>query len=216
MHPSPHIGVWIAAFLTLGIFSFLYRDNPVYKLCEHLFVGVSAGYWVVLTFWSVVMPNLFDPMIEGIRRGSLEGWLLLVPLVLGVMLFSRFFPKGDWLSRWPIALILGVYPALRITGFGQGDFVEQLHGTILPFWSTPSFWVSVNNVILVVGLVATLVFFFFSKEHTGPLGGVAKVGIYFLMVSFGASYGYTVMARISLLIGRVMFLLDDWLGLIRF
>lgn len=216
MHPSPHIGVWIAAFLTLGIFSFLYRDNPVYKLCEHLFVGVSAGYWVVLTFWSVVMPNLFDPMIEGIRRGSLEGWLLLVPLLLGVMLFSRFFPKGDWLSRWPIALILGVYPALRITGFGQGDFVEQLHGTILPFWSTPSFWVSVNNVILVVGLVATLVFFFFSKEHTGPLGGVAKVGIYFLMVSFGASYGYTVMARISLLIGRVMFLLDDWLGLIRF
>ena len=94
--------------------------------------------------------------------------------------------------------------------------MEQLHGTLLPFWSTPSFWVSVNNVILVVGLVATLVFFFFSKEHTGPLGGVAKVGIYFLMVSFGASYGYTVMARISLLIGRVMFLLDDWLGLIRF
>ncbi len=216
MHLSPHLGVWIAAFLTLGIFSFLYRDNPVYKLCEHLFVGVSAGYWVVLTFWSVVMPNLFDPMIDGIRRGSPEGWLLLIPLVLGVMLFSRFFPKGDWLSRWPIALILGVYPALRITGFGQGDFVEQLHGTILPFWSTPSFWVSVNNVILVVGLLATLVFFFFSKEHTGPLGGVAKVGIYFLMVSFGASYGYTVMARISLLIGRVMFLLDNWLGLIRF
>ncbi len=216
MHPSPHPGVWIAALLTLGILSFLYRDNPVYKLCEHLFVGVSAGYWVVLTFWSVVMPNLFDPMIDGIRRGTLDGWLLLIPLVLGVMLFSRFFPKGDWLSRWPIALILGVYPALRITGFAQGDFVEQLHGTILPFWSTPSFWVSVNNVILVVGLVATLVFFFFSKEHTGALGGVAKVGIYFLMVSFGASYGYTVMARISLLIGRVMFLLDDWLGLIRF
>jgi hypothetical protein len=216
MHLSPHPGVWIAAFLTLGILTFLYRDNPVYKLCEHLFVGVSAGYWVVLTFWSVVMPNLFDPMIEGMRRGSLEGWLLLIPLLLGVMLFSRFFPKGDWLSRWPIALILGVYPALRITGFAQGDFVEQLHGTLLPFWSTPSFWVSVNNVLLVVGLVATLVFFFFSKEHTGPLGGVAKVGIYFLMVSFGASYGYTVMARISLLIGRVMFLLDDWLGVIRF
>ena len=87
MHLSPHPGVWIAALLTLGIFSFLYRDNPVYKLCEHLFVGVSAGYWVVLTFWSVVMPNLFDPMIDGIRHGSLEGWLLLIPLALGVMLF---------------------------------------------------------------------------------------------------------------------------------
>jgi hypothetical protein len=216
VHLSTNLGVWIGALLTLGILSFLYKDNPVYKFCEHLFVGVSAGYWVVLTFWSVVMPNLFDPMVDGIRHHSAEGWLLLIPLVLGVMLFSRFFPRGDWLSRWPIALILGVYPALRITGFAQGDFVEQLHGTILPFWSTPSFWIAVNNIILVVGLVATLIFFFFSKEHTGALGGTAKLGIYFLMVSFGASYGYTVMARISLLIGRVMFLLDDWLGLIHF
>jgi hypothetical protein len=32
------------------------------------------------------------------------------------------------------------------------------------------------------------------------------VGIWVLMVAFGASFGYTVMARISLLIGRVEFL----------
>jgi hypothetical protein len=218
VHVSTDIGVWIAALLTLGIFSFLYKDNPVYKFCEHLFVGVSAGYWVVLTYFSVVRPNLLDPLWQGFHQSppGASTWFLLIPLVLGVMLFSRFFPRGDWLSRWPIALILGVYPALRITGFAQGDFVEQLHGTILPFWGTPTFWDAVNNVILVVGLLTTLVFFFFSKEHTGAFGATAKVGVYFLMVSFGASYGYTVMARISLLIGRVMFLLQNWLGLVRF
>jgi hypothetical protein len=218
VHPSTDIGVWIAALLTLGIFSFLYKDNPVYKFCEHLFVGVSAGYWVVLTYFSVVRPNLLDPLWQGFHQAppSASTWFLLIPLVLGVMLFSRFFPRGDWLSRWPIALILGVYPALRITGFAQGDFVEQLHGTILPFWGTPTFWDAVNNIILVVGLLTTLVFFFFSKEHTGAFGATAKIGVYFLMISFGASYGYTVMARISLLIGRVMFLLQNWLGLVRF
>ena len=31
------------------------------------------------------------------------------------------------------------------------------------------------------------------------------------MLSFGASFGYTVMARISLVIGRMQFLLFDWL-----
>ena len=218
MHFSTDFGIWISALLTLGIFSFLYKDNPVYKFCEHLFVGVSAGYWVVLTFFSVVRPNLLDPLWAGFFRTgtTAQTWFLLIPLILGMMLFSRFFPKGDWLSRWPIALILGVYPALRITGFGQGDFVEQLHGTILPLWGTPSLWEAVNNAILVLGLLTTLIFFFFSKEHTGALGTVAKVGIYFLMVSFGASYGYTVMARISLLIGRVMFLLQDWLGVVHF
>jgi hypothetical protein len=214
MHLSSDIGVWIGAFLTLGIFSFLYKDNPVYKFCEHLFVGVSAGYYVVLTMISSVWPNMIQPLFWHFPEG--RNFLLLIPLVLGILLFSRFFPRGDWLSRWPIAFSLGVYPALRITGFAQGDLVEQVHGTILPLWVRGDAGTTINNLLLVGGLVTTLIFFFFSKEHKGALGGSAKVGIYFLMISFGASYGYTVMARVSLLIGRVMFLLDNWLGLLRF
>jgi hypothetical protein len=46
------------------------------------------------------------------------------------------------------------------------------------------------------------------------VGGVARVGIVFLMIGFGASFGYTVMARVSLLIGRLTFLMRDWLGII--
>ncbi|HET9252162.1 MAG TPA: hypothetical protein VFP58_08605 [Candidatus Eisenbacteria bacterium] len=214
MNLATDFSIWIAAFLTLGIFSFLYRDNPVYKFCEHLFVGVSAGYYVVLTMMSSVYPNMVRPLFTDFTGGLHS--LLLIPLILSIMLFSRFFPRGDWLSRWPIAFILGVYPALRITGFGQGDLVEQVHGSILPLWIPGDPGGSIGNVLLVTGLVCTLIFFFFSKEHKGALGGTARLGIYFLMVSFGASYGYTVMARVSLLIGRVMFLLDDWLGVLRF
>ena len=94
--------------------------------------------------------------------------------------------------------------------------MEQVHGTILPLWVPGDPATTLGNWLLIVGLLTTLIFFFFSKEHKGALGGAARVGIYFLMVSFGASYGYTVMARVSLLIGRVMFLLDNWLGLLRF
>ena len=94
--------------------------------------------------------------------------------------------------------------------------MEQIHGTILPLWVAGDIGTTIGNVLLVLGLLSTLIFFFFSKEHTGAVGGAARVGVYFLMVSFGASYGYTVMARVSLLIGRVMYLLDNWLGLLRF
>jgi hypothetical protein len=74
--------------------------------------------------------------------------------------------------------------------------------------------VSLTNILLVLGLLGTLTYFFFSMKHKGVLGGLARVGIIFLMVGFGASFGYTVMSRISLLIGRVSFLLHDWLHLI--
>ncbi len=58
LHPTHDVGIWIGALLTLCIFSFLYRDNPLYKFAEHLFVGVSAGYFIVLRFWTVIVPNL--------------------------------------------------------------------------------------------------------------------------------------------------------------
>ena len=53
------IGAWVSVFLTLCIFSYLYKDNPFYKAAEHIFVGVSAGYAFTLSFWDEIIPNLF-------------------------------------------------------------------------------------------------------------------------------------------------------------
>src|SRR5688500_20135247 len=88
MQLSANPGVWIAALLTLGIFSFLYKDNPVYKFCEHLFVGVSAGYWVVLTYYSSIKPNLVDPLFFAPLTVD-RHLLLVIPLVLSLFLFSQ-------------------------------------------------------------------------------------------------------------------------------
>jgi hypothetical protein len=70
-------------------------------------------------------------------------------------------------------------------------------------------WGGFSNFLLVAGLAASLLYFYFSREHTGALRVVSRVGVGFLMISFGASFGYTVMSRISLAIGRARFLLED-------
>jgi len=219
-HPSSDVGVWVAALLTLCIFSFLYKDNPFYKFAEHLFVGVSAGYYIILNFWTVVVPNLWEPLVKSfsapggptaVELGDYRIWLAL-PGVLGVLLFTRLFGRIGWLSRWSLAVIIGVYAGLKTTGFAQSDLVSQVQASLVPIF-TGSFWPSFNAVLFSIGLICSLLFFFFSREHKGALGGASKVGILFLMVSFGAGYGYTVMSRISLLIGRLQFLVEDWLGL---
>jgi hypothetical protein len=71
-----------------------------------------------------------------------------------------------------------------------------------------------GNLVLVVGTLTGLIYFYFSREHKGVFGGAAKIGVYFLMVTFGASFGYTVMSRMSLLIGRLYFLFGNWLGFV--
>ena len=210
---SERIGVWIAAALTLFIFSFLYKDNPFYKFAEHLFVGVSAGYIVVQQFWQVLVPNLFLPMAD---PDTDHRWTYFLGALLCVLLFTRLFPKISWLSRYTIAAIIGTYAGLKVTGFADAEVVEQVRATMVPLWSAGDPAGSINNIILVVGVITTLVFFFFSKEHKGAIGATAKLGIWYLMISFGAAYGFTVMSRISLLIGRFQFLLDDWLGFVRF
>jgi len=215
-HPAPFFpdpGVWIAALLTLFIFSFLYKDNPFYKFAEHLFVGVSAGYFVVQQFWQVIVPNLIDPVMDPAKP---HRWTYFVAVLLCLMLFTRLFAKASWLSRFAIAVIIGVYAGAKTTGFAQAEVVAQVQATMLPLWDSANIVGSINNIVLVIGVVCTLVFFFFSTEHKGAIGATAKLGIWYLMVSFGAAYGFTVMSRISLLIGRFQFLLDPWLGIVRF
>ena len=227
MSLSHDLGIWCGAVLTLFIFSFLYKDNPLYKFAEHLFVGVSAGYYIILNFWTVIWPNLLVPLgralqghgvdaqrtgVMAAELGDYRGWLVL-PLVFGVLLFTRLFgSRVGWLSRWSLAIIIGVYAGIKTTGFAQGDFVAQVQASLQPLW-TGNLGTSISAIIFTVGLVCSLLFFFFSREHKGALGAASRLGAFFLMIGFGAGYGYTVMSRVSLLIGRFQYLLGDWLGI---
>ncbi len=199
--------VWIAAALTLCIFSFLYKDNPFYKFAEHLMVGISSGYLIAVTWRDGIMPNLIVPL----QNGRLH---FIIPGILGIFMFLRFFPKLGWLSRWSLAFMIGLSAGTSIPPGIQARFLAQMSDAMLPLYVSGDIWASITNILLVGGTICCLIYFFFSKEHTGLFGKASKVGIWFLMIGFGASFGYTVMARISLLIGRVLFILRDWLGFI--
>ncbi len=208
----------VNGLFTLAILSFLFRDNPIYKFAEHLFIGVAAGYYVGLEWHNVFLPNLWHPLTGA--GDAPPRLILVIPFAIGLLMFSRFLPRFAWLSRWSLAMMVGAYAGLAVIGAAQGDFVPQVEATMIsavpragvPLWdaanvSAPS---GINNLVLVIGVFASLAYFFFSREHKGALGGFARLGIWFLMISFGASYGFTVMARYSLIIGRLDLLLREW------
>jgi len=211
----------VAAVLTLCVFSFLYKDNPLYKFVEHLFVGVAAGYVVAVQFHNVFVPNIWHPLIKG------HDLMPLVPLCLGMLLFARFLPRGGWISLWPLSLIVGTYAGLAVIGFASGDLAIHIKANLIPIIDVKSvgdftqrpglftFLEAISNPIIVFGLICTLSCFFFSKELEKVTRVTSKIGIAFLMIGFGAGYGYTVMTRIALLIDRFFLLFGDWLGIIQ-
>jgi hypothetical protein len=265
------IGIWIGAFMTLAVLSFLWRDNPAYRVSESVFVGVSAAYWMVIAFYSAVTQNLvarlfpsfakatlspYTPLDETVEDLAQKNWLgqwglidyesavgtaqtahwaqlmnfwYWIPFVLGILLLWRLMPKGQWVSRYTIAFVIGSIAGIRLVGFLSADFVTQIKAAIdsiyvpqytfdettgqMVFDYGLTFYESfMKRFVLLAGTLCVLVYFFFSLEHKGVVGQVSRVGIWVLMVTFGAGFGYTVMGRIALLVGRFEFLVKDWLA----
>ena len=260
------IGIWLGAFFTLAMLSFLYRDNVLYKIAEHAFVGVSAAYWMCVVFWTTVVPNLlgnlyprwtkftFTPGLdidEISEKLAAKSWLAgvidydaadgdaltasimqlmnvwyWIPMIFGIMLLWRLAPRGGWIARWPLAFILGTTAGIRLTGFLESDFMKQIQSTIMPLYVAVydaqtgaldfgrTFYASMNNTLVILSVCCGLVYFFFSLEHKGFVGKVSRLGISVLMITFGAGFGYTVMGRIALLVGRFEFIVKDWLNVV--
>lgn len=343
-------GLWVAAFLTLCIYSFLYRDNPFYRFAEHLFVGISVGYAIVISIHQGVIPLAWEPLAEAVSalwieitgevtpetRQALWGLFKIIPIFIGLLFFARLSPRHTWLIRYPIAILIGFGAGVAIPNVLQANIFAQTRGTLAPFGAIQTvsptsigtvgavfmvigvlctisyflisveqreslIWVSMigaasaiigfvlvigdnivadglnlneiigagimivgvistvsyfrlpaeqrrlliwipmigiflflagfaavyggtilsgdltplevlGAVLMVVGVICTLTYFFFSVEHSGPIKWTSKIGIAFLMIGFGAAFGNTVMGRLALMIHRVGFLINDWLA----
>jgi hypothetical protein len=202
--------IWIAAILTLAIFSFLYKENPFYRFAEHLFVGMSAGYGLARTWNNGLVPNLISPLFKG------HQYILIIPALLGLLYLCRFIPKLAHLILIPIAIGLGLGSGLGLAATIQTDIIKQMQSAIGDASNVAAGgWGLTWGIVSLIGVLTTLSYFFFSREQKGALKVSANIGIWFLMIGFGASFGNTVMGRISLLIGRVQFLLTDWIHVIK-
>ncbi len=205
------IGLMISATLTIAIFSFLYQDNALFKFAEHLFVGAAAAYMFHMFWYDVMQREVINTLFLP-PAGTSRNYWVIIPTVLGILLLGRIFKRTEVLSRIAFAFVVGFGAGQTIPNNIAGWILEQIGPTITPLFAGGS--LNFDGLIILLGVLAVLIYFFFSIEHKGFIGGVSKIGIYFLMISFGASFGYTVMARMSLLIGRIGFLFKDWIPLI--
>jgi hypothetical protein len=203
---SELLGLWIGGFLTLCIFSFLYKDNPFFRFAESLFAGVSLGYYIGIVSNNTLAPNLIRPLFTDFS-GRAD---LLIPLLLGLNLYTRYIPRIAWLARISLAVYIAYYVGINMVQKLQGEVVPQVGRTIIhPIGGS---FTPIDNLIIIVGVLSVLIYFFFSVEHKGAIGIISRLGIWFLMLGFGAAFGYTVMGRVSLLIGRMNYLFMEVLG----
>lgn len=209
--------VIFGVFATIFIYSFLWKENPLSRAVEHLFVGMAAVYTLAGMYDAAMTQAVW-----GAQRIEGGNYIWIIPILISLMYFFFFSKKYFYLYRYPVSIVAGIMAGMMICGMIQSNFLVQIQSTVtLPLigdgvweWSATNGYPGLNSLLIIIGVITALTFFFFTWEHKGALGISTKIGRYFLMATFGAAYGSTVMARISLFIGRLRFLYEttyeDW------
>jgi hypothetical protein len=199
------LGTWAAVFFTLGLFSILYRENPWYRIAESVYLGLAVGYQVALD-------------MKYVRYQWGEQWSSSLPMMVGFAIailistlwYFRFTKQYFYLYRWPLAIIVGtgIGAALRTVIFAQ--FTTQIIAQAkLNLWVPTNWLTTVNNILIFIMVPAVVMYFWFTGSYrdSAPMKVVDKIARYTMMAGFGSAFGYTILTRYSMLIGRAQFLL---------
>ncbi len=194
--------IWVAALVTIVVYSYLFKENRFYTAVEHLYVGTAAGYTVVMGYRNL-QSLVWQPLVN---QGK---YWVLFPAILGLLLFAPSFKKSaGWLRRYPMAVIVGLGAALSARSSVTSQFIAQIKASMVSVNS-------IDNVIMIAGTVLTLSYFIFTIKPNPVIKTAATGGKWFIMVTLGAAFGSGIMARISLLIGRLLLVFKDWIPLIK-
>jgi hypothetical protein len=194
------IGLWTGWVLMLMIYSYpLYKENPVYRFAEHLYIAVMLAVSLTVNF-SNVMRMCITPMMQG-------DITMIVPLVLGLMIYTMLIPEYRWVSRYPIAILVGAGFGLGIRGSIGPNIQDAIVSTITrPTDGGAMAWI--NFLYIAVGLICSVLYFLLTYEHSGSLQAPTRIGRLFIMVALGAYFGNTVLFRFTMLTGRAQFFLQ--------
>jgi hypothetical protein len=199
---------------TLAILSLVFKENKFYRLFEHVFIGLALGFDLQQTWIQVLRPLFWDPM-------AADGqWVWVFTVPVGLMFYGIYTQRFVWMSRLIFGFFFGFSATTVFQGIAEG-FFPQIVKSFKPLYAPHSIVGHVhrmafvlNDLLFLVILFSVIIYFFFAFEQKSrAVRGTAQLGRLFLMLSFGAIFGATIMTRMALLIDRMYFIFVDWLRL---
>lgn len=191
------IGGLIGTLFIITTMSMLWKDNVFFRFGQAAVMGASIAHYTFMNFQSV-HNNAIKPILGG-------NVLFIIPVVLGLLMYSRLSSDLAWLAKYPTSVLVGVGTGVMIAGSLRGQIIDQVKQTILDAFT------GLNGILILIGVVTAFSFFIFTKEHTGALGTSVKIGRVFLMISLGANFSGELVWYLTQMIGRLMYILNEFI-----
>lgn len=203
---STDIGIWLAAFFIIAVYSWLYKYNDLFRFAEHTLIGAAAGYGLVMG-----IRNIMQVGVGGVLNGKYH---FIIALILGLSLYMRFFNEYAWMQRYGISFVVAAGSVIRFRALIVTSVTQQIASAINKI-SLASALDGINSIVIIVFSLATMMYFAFSRRFSEDVPGYSYlnlIGRYGVLTLLGYYLGITIMTRLQFVINRLSFLLFDWLG----
>ena len=199
------VATWTAALVTILVWAYLFCERRFFRLAQHLLAGLATGYLVLLAIREVLVPRLLEP----IGSGSANPLLYVAALLALAMVGAAWLPRG--IVAVPVAVLVAATAAFALGGAVAGTLMPQLGASLI----APGLGAGqlVGSAISLAITVLVLTAFLHGAPRSRMLVGAAGAGRWLLLGGIGGWLGFLLVSRLSLLVDRVAFLLNGWLGI---
>ena len=187
---------WIGVLVTIGFWSYLYKENPLFRVVEFTFIGFATAHATVMAI-TELKKNLVAPIVNK------SNYILLVPTVLGLLLYTRYSKDLRFLERFPISIMVGIGTGVAVMAMVRAQLLAQIQQTIQP--GKP-----IDVLIIALLTLGSVTYFIFSSEEGLPkstipfYNGLRRIGRIAIMAAMGAAFGNLCVTRYTMAISRIM------------
>ena len=203
---ADEVATWVAAIATLVVLGGLIGERRVFGWSQHLLAGLATGFLALLAITEVIVPRLVTPLLAD-PGGRGELWLGIVLVALAA--------SAPWLPRAvaavPVSIVIGAVAAFALGGAVVGTLLPQLAASVARPEPTPLATVASAGAAAVSGLV--LIGFVHGTPRGRIVTAAASTGRWLMLAGLGGWLGYLLFSRLVLLVDRIAFLVNDWLGI---
>jgi hypothetical protein len=189
---ATQIGGYVAVLMTIGVWSFLYKENAFYRFVEYTAVGTGIGVIVVEG-----LRSLYAGAIIPITTGAAVWYI--IPIILGLLILARISPDLAHWSRLPAAVFLGASTGTYMRGMITASVLVSIVATFRLKLNT------FDNIWYISTVLLVLMYFFYSRPATGVYGYINTIARYIILITFGQAWGLYMSYRVQLAVGRLIF-----------
>jgi hypothetical protein len=199
------VATWTAALVTILVWAYLVGERRIFNLAQHLLAGLATGYLVLLAVREVLIPRLVEP----IGSGAPSPLLMVAAILVLAMVAAAWLPRA--IVAIPVAVLVAATAAFALGGAVAGTLMPQLGASLVAPGLAPA--ELIGAIISLVITVLVLLAFLHGAPRRRIVVGAAGAGRWLLLGGIGGWLGFLIVSRLALLVDRVGFLLNGWLGI---